>query len=269
MKLGNPFGISIFVHWTFGLLLGWIGLTSLFQAGLGSAMISMFLIIALFGCVVLHELGHSLAARAFGIGTLDITLYPIGGVAKLARMPRDPVQELIIALAGPAVNVGIAILLVPVALLIGLPQWSAGAVLPATLSEFVFTLLSANIFLVLFNLVPAFPMDGGRVLRAFLAMRVSYVKATNIAARIGQGLAIAFGLLGLVTFNLLWMILAAFVFFAAGAERRMAMWQQQFGGFEGPPPVPRPTPDPRTVVIQEDDWDVLPPDEVIRRSRRW
>tara|TARA_R110002096_G_scaffold200639_1_gene384607 strand:+ start:18071 stop:18880 length:810 start_codon:yes stop_codon:yes gene_type:complete len=269
MKLGNPFGIGVFVHWTFGLLLAWIGLSSLFQNGIVGAVFSILLIAALFGCVVLHELGHSLAARYFGIGTKDITLYPIGGVAKLERMPRDPAQELVIALAGPAVNVVIALLLVPVVLLLGLPDLAAAAA-PASVREFVFTLLSANIILVVFNMIPAFPMDGGRVLRAVLTMYRDHRWATNIAARIGQGLAIAFGVLGLFTFNLLWIVLAAFIFLAAGAERRSALWQSQFDPqFSEPFRGPRATGQPRVVVIEEDDWDVLPPDDVVRRKVRW
>lgn len=273
MKLGNPFGIGVFVHWTFGLLLAWIGLSSLFQNGVLGAVFSVLLIAALFGCVVLHELGHSLAARYFGIGTLDITLYPIGGVAKLERMPRDPAQELVIALAGPAVNVVIALLLVPMVLLAGLPDFATAAS-PASFSEFAFTLLSANILLVAFNMIPAFPMDGGRVLRAVLTMvRRDHSWATHVAARIGQGLAIVFGLIGLFSFNLLWVILAGFIFLAAGAERRTTLWQNQwFGDRPDPYRSPTPTPkdhDPTVVVIEEDDWDVLPPDDVVRQKFRW
>ncbi len=201
-KLGRVAGIDLFLHPTFLLILlpGVTGLHPLF-------------IVALFGCVVLHELGHALMARRFGIETLDITLYPIGGVARLQRMPRAPGAELLIALAGPAVNFAI------VAGLLGLELLGiSGMESNSWLGGFLANLMLVNLVLGLFNLIPAFPMDGGRVLRALLSGWLGRVRATTIAATIGRALAVAFGFYGLVHLNLFHMALAAFIYFVAGAE---------------------------------------------------
>src|SRR6185369_882904 len=154
--------------------------------GAMAAVASIAVVLAIFGCVLRHELGHALMARHYGIVTHDITLLPIGGLARLERMPEQPSQEMAIALAGPAVNVVIAASLAIGLVLGGGDLWS---VMPDA-GSFVGMLLAANVALVLFNLLPAFPMDGGRVLRAALAMRLPYVRATRIAARIGQVLAV-------------------------------------------------------------------------------
>jgi Zn-dependent protease len=176
-------------------------------------------IVLLFACVLLHELGHALTANAFGIHTADITLLPIGGVARLERIPTEPRQELLIAIAGPLVNVVIA------AVLIFYLNQRADA---SDFGDFnsprvgmLSKLASVNIGLVLFNLIPAFPMDGGRVLRALLAMRMNYVRATEIAAKIGQGIAIFLGIIGLFSNSLL-IFIALFVFIGAQQEAAMA-----------------------------------------------
>lgn len=206
-------GIDVKLHVTFLLLLIWIGVVYYLQGGAGAALFSLLFILLLFGSVLLHEFGHALAARRYGIGTHDITLLPIGGVARLARMPEDPKQELVVALAGPAVNVVIAALL-----FLGLGSLPApGEVLGTGLGTLAGQLLLVNVMLVLFNLLPAFPMDGGRVLRAFLAMRMSYVRATTIAARVGQGMAFLFGFVGLF-FNPLLLFIALFVYLGATQE---------------------------------------------------
>src|SRR5205807_2231720 len=163
-------------------------------AGMAALTVAgVLVILLLFACVVLHEFGHAFAAKAFGINTPDITLLPIGGVARLERMPEEPVQELIIAAAGPAVNVIIAgCLFLTGGRFVYPPSPGMG------LHDVVLTI---NVVLVLFNLLPAFPMDGGRVLRALLATRLSYARATQIAASIGQACAFIFGLLGLMNGN--------------------------------------------------------------------
>jgi Zn-dependent protease/predicted transcriptional regulator len=223
-KLGQVAGIGIFVHWTFLLLIAWIVYFYLFRgANLAGVVDGVLLLAAVFGCIVLHELGHALTARRYGIQTRDITLLPIGGVARLERMPEDPTQELWVALAGPAVNGVIAIVLFAVALSMGLaaslsPTGLAGAFRIG--GSFLARLMLINVGLVLFNLVPAFPMDGGRVLRALLAQKLDYVRATQIAASVGQVLAILFGILGffLTPFAL---FIALFVYLGAEQEAHM------------------------------------------------
>src|SRR5439155_25272002 len=171
----------------------------------------------LFVCVVLHEFGHAIAAKNFGVNTPDITLLPIGGVARLQRMPDEPRQELIIALAGPLVNVVIALALFAV---VGWRGLAAQAMMGG--SDLLAQLLTINIMLVLFNLLPAFPMDGGRVLRALLATRLSYARATQIAASIGQGCAFVFGFLGLFGPNPFLLFIALFVYIGASQEAALA-----------------------------------------------
>jgi Zn-dependent protease len=215
-KLGRVAGITIQVHWTFVILIVWVILLHVMRgAGPAGAAAGVALVLAVFACVVLHELGHALTAKRFGIPTKDITLLPIGGVARLQRMPEEPGQELLVAAAGPAVNVVIAGVL-----------WGFLVLAQATepLSEFSIVsgnvpaqLMWINVMLVAFNLLPAFPMDGGRMLRALLAYRIDYVRATQIAASIGQGMAILFGFAGLFG-NPILLLIAIFVYLGAQAE---------------------------------------------------
>jgi Zn-dependent protease len=203
---------------TFLVLLAWIGLVNYREQGsLAAAASGIAFILTLFGCVVLHEFGHALVARRFGIATRDVTLLPIGGVARLERMPEQPIQEFWVAVAGPAVNVVLAA---------GLGLWLMTAGDPVSLLEvdmgqgtFVARLLVVNIALVIFNLLPAFPMDGGRIFRALLATRLPYPRATKIAAGVGQGFAFAFGFLGLLG-NPFLLFIALFVWIGAGQEAR-------------------------------------------------
>ncbi|TAM81723.1 MAG: site-2 protease family protein [Acidobacteria bacterium] len=191
-KIGEIAGIGLYVHSTFWLLiafvlfLNWSDGSSLTKALYGAAFV-----LVIFGCITLHELGHALTARHFGVRTRDITLLPIGGLARLERMPDDPIQELWVALGGPAVNIAIAGLLYIVLLA------SGGVILPGQFlslgGSFLADLLVVNLWLVAFNMIPAFPMDGGRVLRALLAMRLDLERATWISARVGQGIAFALG----------------------------------------------------------------------------
>ena len=207
-RLGRILGINVSLHWSLLLLIAFAGLTS------GTAALTA----AVFGCVLLHEFGHSLAARQFGIQTDSIVLLPIGGIATLERMPRKPAQELWIAVAGPLVNVVMAI-----ALFFALPF--IGTVSPASVNWFEY-LIAANVFLVLFNMLPAFPMDGGRVLRSVLAMNMSYVDATQIAAKVGRFMAFVLGGLGLMYGHFMLMLIAVFVYFAGSAEARAAVASQ-------------------------------------------
>ncbi len=214
--IARLFGSEIRIHVTFFLLLAWIGIAHYQRGGWPAAIEGIVFILAIFACVVAHEFGHALAARRYGIKTPDITLLPIGGLARLERMPEKSGQEIVVALAGPAVNVVIAIVLV----LIMNARFDMQALqqLDNPALSFMARLASVNVFLVLFNLIPAFPMDGGRVLRAVLALWYPRTRATNIAARIGQALAFVFGFLGLINGNPLLIFIAIFVYLAATAE---------------------------------------------------
>jgi len=229
-KVGHVAGIGVFVHWTFLLLIAWVVYYLYAWEGKGLAGIvhGILFVLAIFGCIVLHELGHALTARRFGIQTRDITLLPIGGVARLERMPENPVQELWVALAGPAVNAAIAgVLFAVISVRLWITASSDPELYSDTLRVFLaghsplFNLLAVNLLLAVFNLIPAFPMDGGRVLRALLAQRLDYVLATQIAASIGQTLAIAFGILGFFSHNPWWLFIALFVYLGAEQEAHM------------------------------------------------
>lgn len=227
-KLGKFAGIDVFVHATFLLLIGWVGYSHWLAHGtIAKVAEGILFILALFLCVVLHEYGHALTARRYGIKTRDITLYPIGGVARLERMPDKPIEELWVALMGPAVNVVIA------AVLFAYLYFDRSLVplteLTIASGSFLERLLLVNIILVLFNLLPAFPMDGGRVLRALLAMRMDYVRATQIAANIGQGMAFLFGLVGLFG-NPFLLFIAFFVWIGASQEASMVQMRNSLSG---------------------------------------
>ncbi len=217
-KIARVAGIPIYIHWTFLILIAWLVYGHWSQGhDLATTVEGVGFVLSIFGCVVLHELGHALTARQFGVTTSDITLLPIGGVARLQRIPEHPSQELLVALAGPAVNVVIAGTLYLAGVRLNVDANQADVLLRA---GFWPKLMLVNIFLVLFNLLPAFPMDGGRVLRALLAMRLEYSRATRIAASVGQMMAILFFFLGLPPGNPFLMLIAVFVWIGAEAEAR-------------------------------------------------
>jgi Zn-dependent protease/predicted transcriptional regulator len=250
-RIGRIAGIDVYVHATFLLLLGWVLLQHYLAHGDPAEAISgLAFILALFGIVVLHELGHALAARRYGIRTRDITLLPIGGVARLERMPEDPRQELVVALAGPAVNVMLA-----AGLYLGLALGRGPAPVGEVLRDgggVLDRLFWVNVSLAVFNLLPAFPMDGGRVLRAVLAMRLDYVRATQIAASIGQGMALLFAFLGLVS-NPFLIFIALFVWLGAGQEASLVQMRSALDGI----------PIQRAMIT---DFRALRPDDRLARA---
>lgn len=228
IRVASIAGITVQIHFTFAIFLAWMVLSGLVQGKPHGEVISdAIFTLALFGCVVLHEFGHALTAKRYGIRTKDITLLPIGGVARLEKMPDDPRQELWVALAGPAVNIAIA--------------GAIYLVLKTTADNLTFTatalsggallqrLLLVNISLVVFNLVPAFPMDGGRVLRALLAHRLDYTKATQVAAHLGQAIAVLFGIAGFF-FNPFLMFIALFVWIGAAQEAGLVQIKSALAG---------------------------------------
>jgi Zn-dependent protease len=227
-KIGEYAGIGVYLHATFVLLIGFVALSHILQGDPVSQTIAgVGFILVLFASVVLHEFGHALTAKRYGIKTRDITLYPIGGVARLERMPDKPIQEFWVAVAGPAVNVVIA------AVLFGWITLTNEIVslerLSVATGSFLGRLMMTNLTLALFNLLPAFPMDGGRVLRALLAMRMEYTRATQIAASIGQGMAFLFGFIGLFT-NPFLIFIALFVWIGAAQEASMVQMKSALGG---------------------------------------
>ncbi len=197
-------GIPIRVHGSLILLLIFLGLAWNVGVGLSGFLLTVLMLGLIFGFVLLHELGHSLVALRHGIGVKDITLYPLGGIASLVRMPRKPSTEFQIAIAGPLVNLALAGFFALIR-----------AFYPMALLG---PLVQVNLALALFNLLPAFPLDGGRIFRAFLATRMSHAKATRVAARTGQGIAVILGFVGLLTLHVMLILIAVFVFFAAQAE---------------------------------------------------
>jgi stage IV sporulation protein FB len=239
--IGRITGVDLKVHITFFLLLIWVAYREFSYGGAVAAMYSVALVLAIFGCVVLHEFGHVLMARRHGIRTRDVVLLPIGGVARLEYFPTRPRQELLIALAGPAVTLAIVIVLYLVVTVMGTP--------PAGLSGltrfgrgFLDNLLVVNVYILLFNLIPAFPMDGGRVLRAALSHRLGLLRGTQIAAAVGKSIAVLFGIYALFggrSPNWFLLLIAAFVFLAAKGE---ATAVEASARLDRPPPGSGPTP---------------------------
>jgi Zn-dependent protease len=228
LRLARIAGIDVYVHATFFLVIAWIALVYWNEHHDFAAVVDgVGYILTLFACVVSHEFGHALTAARYGIRTRDITLLPIGGVARLERMPDVPVQELWVALAGPAVNVVIALLLFGWLRISG--SWETVERVGVATGGFLERIMIANVALVGFNLLPAFPMDGGRALRALLAMRMEYTRATSRAAVVGQGMAIVFALIGLMG-NPILVFIALFVWIGAGQEASMTQMKSALAG---------------------------------------
>jgi Zn-dependent protease/predicted transcriptional regulator len=226
LRLGSIAGIRVELHVTFLLFVGWVAISGgLLSANPERALREVGLLLAIFGCVLLHELGHALTARRYGIKTRDIILLPIGGVARLQRMPDKPQQEMVVAIAGPLVNVVIASILylfTPRSLDLVLQHARQGGMIER--------LYLVNLAMIGFNMIPAFPMDGGRVLRALLALWLPYRRATRIASFAGQAIALLFGLTGLLNNNVMLMFVALFVFLAASEERALVQNRATLSG---------------------------------------
>ncbi len=256
LSLGKFFGIRLQIHWTFILIIAWAVYVGWSQGGTTSAVLwTIALVLAIFACVVLHEFGHALTARRYGIPTRKITLLPIGGVASLERMPEDPKEELLVAVMGPVVNVVIAFILyffIQNQLdIFQQPEQAREFFQTVTAENFLIYLWSTNILLVLFNAIPAFPMDGGRVLRALLSFKMDRVKATQIASSLGQFIAVAFFFLGFA-YNPILIFIALFVFFGASSEYRMI---QQMSVLKGH----------KVKEAMKSEYTALQPDDSLKR----
>lgn len=226
LSLGKFFGIRVQIHWTFLLIIAWAVYIGWSQGeNVESVLWTIALVLAIFACVVLHEFGHALTARRYGINTRKITLLPIGGVASLERMPEEPKQELLVAVMGPVVNIVIAGILFffvwsQLDVFQQSPEQAQEFFQVVNGENFLMYLFTTNIILVVFNAIPAFPMDGGRVLRALLSFQMDRVRATQIAANLGQVIAIFFFFIGLM-YNIILIFIALFVFFGASSEYMM------------------------------------------------
>jgi Zn-dependent protease len=228
-KIGRFSGIDVKVHWTFLLLLAFFAFLGYQTSGsLLGALTATLVIVALFICVLLHEFGHSLVAQRLGLEIKSITLLPIGGVSNLESLPEKPADEVKITLAGPLVNVVLAPIFFGLGLLLGaVPRVPSDPFTGiVSVGEFLFYLGYVNVVLALFNLIPAFPLDGGRILRAILATRLGALRATEISSIVGQLFAAAFFLIGLLGGNFLLALIAVFIFFGATGEAQMVRQQE-------------------------------------------
>src|SRR5919107_1607779 len=232
-KIGRAFGIDVKVHWTFFLLLAFFGYLAFGDSGnFVDALVTVGIVVVLFFCVLLHEFGHSLVAIRLGSEVQDITLLPIGGLARMKSLPERPIDEVKVAVAGPLVNVVLAPIFFGLAILFGgdlsVPANIFSGV--GSLGQVFAALGTINVALVVFNMIPAFPMDGGRVLRGLLATRLGSVRATNISSTIGQGFAILFILVGFLSQNFLLAIVGFFVFIGASGEAQLVRQREQMRG---------------------------------------
>lgn len=236
LKLFSVRGIDVRLHFTFPLILLWAGLQfGLIGGSASAALFGVIVIALLFVLVTLHELGHSFAALYYGVQVKQIVLSPLGGLAQLERMPEKPVQEFVIAIAGPAVNVAVALVMAPFIQLLGLGLGDLAAVLSLNAgltATAVFTyVFFYNFILALFNLLPAFPLDGGRIFRSLLAMKYDYVRATNVASFVGRGFAILLGIYALLNGGIFMIFIAGFIFLAAGQEAAAVRYREALRGY--------------------------------------
>lgn len=232
-KVGRAFGIDVKVHWTFFLLLAFFAYLSYANTeSWVNALITIGIVVALFLCVVAHEYGHSLVAQRLGVEVQDITVLPIGGLARMKALPERPVDEIKVAVAGPLVNVVLAPIFVGLAFLVGFDVSRLSNLFEAqnSIGNVLLYLGGINIFLVVFNMIPAFPMDGGRVLRGLLATRFGPVRATDIASGVGQFFALTFFVFGLISTNFILALIAVFIFFGAGGEQQMVRQREMMRG---------------------------------------
>jgi len=253
LDLGRPFGIRVSVHWTFLLIIAWVIFIDLQQGSkLGQIIYSVLFVLSIFVCVVLHELSHSLMARRFGINTKSITLLPIGGVADLEKMPEDPRQELAVSIAGPAMNLVIALVLWIFLAIAGGIDLSPSNFQAINHSNFLMILLFANVMLAVFNLVPAFPMDGGRVFRSLLALRMARDQATYVAMNIGKVFAFFIALWGIYA-NPFLIFIAIFIYIGAQREYELVRYSAVLSGYTV-----------RAVLMHE--YTPLHPNDSIKRA---
>ncbi len=255
INIGRVFGIRLRLHLTFLLLLGFFFIEGLTAGGLAQGLLSLLFICGVFVIVVLHELSHSLVALAHGMQVADITLLPIGGVARLGAMPEDAATEIKVSIAGPLLNFALALIGLPFLIMIGAGTFLLQ--LPATPLGFVMQLYVVNLIMGVFNLIPAFPMDGGRIFRAVLAIRRDYVSATQTAARVGRRIAIVMGILG-IFYNPWLIVLAVFLWSAGAQEERMVRMRHSMASPFGPavwvgPPPPAGSPDVADTAEAFDD----------------
>jgi Zn-dependent protease len=252
LYIGSVKGIKIFIHWTFLILIVWIVASNMIKgAGADAILLTIGFVLTIFACVILHELGHALTAKKFNHSTRDIIILPIGGVARLESIPEKPIEELLVAVAGPLVNVAISgILFFVLVFSNGFPIMSnINAISP---DNFLYMLFLVNLVLAFFNLIPAFPMDGGRVLRALLTLKLNRVKATRIAASAGQVIAIFFVLFGLFN-NPVLVLIGIFVYLGAQSESDQVKTKSNLKGFKV-----------RDVLMQK--YEVLDSHDTLQRA---
>lgn len=270
-RIARIAGINVFLHWTTILFFAWIAIADAAKSDSPIPFRGLLFVVTVFTSIVLHELGHALMARRFGISTKDITLLPIGGVARLQKIPEDPRQELLIALAGPAVN---GVLVVVFASLILIGRGPSGLNVSLVESHWSTFALWVNFGMGLFNLLPAFPMDGGRVLRALLATRIDYVRATEVAARVGQVLAVMLAIIGFYVNSML-MLIAFFIYIGAQQEKVLAQvhsllrnvpvreaMRKHFSSLKTDDPLPVVLEE--TIASSQHDFPVVGPDQQLR-----